>query len=79
MTMTKVIHTPPSDMGFLTSQPVLPVAAQMAISVAVLVTKWSARKRSRRALSELSPDQLRDIGVTAKDAHVEASLPFWKP
>ncbi|CUH82150.1 hypothetical protein TRM7557_03782 [Tritonibacter multivorans] len=77
--MTNVLRTPPSNLTYLTSQPVLPVAAQMAISVAVLVTKWSARKRSRRALAELSPEQLRDIGVTAKEAHIEASLPFWKP
>lgn len=37
-----------------------------------------ARRRQRRALSELSPWQLRDIGVTPEEARREAEKPFWR-
>ena len=31
--------------------------------------------RSRRALARLSEDQLRDIGISARDAHIETLRP----
>ncbi|WP_169736154.1 DUF1127 domain-containing protein [Sulfitobacter donghicola] len=33
--------------------------------------------RSRRALASLSQEQLRDVGLCANEAHVEASRPIW--
>ena len=35
------------------------------------------RRRSRLALLEMTDDQLRDIGVTRRDAHSEGIRPFW--
>ncbi|WP_143523689.1 DUF1127 domain-containing protein [Pararhizobium arenae] len=35
------------------------------------------KRRSRLALSEMSPEQLLDIGVTADEARQEAARPFW--
>lgn len=39
---------------------------------------WSARARQRRDLSELSPELLSDIGLTADAARAEAEKPFWR-
>lgn len=61
-----------------TFQP-LPLAARMALGVAVAVAKWDRRRRSRRALAQLTPTQLRDIGISPLDATWEAEKPFWKP
>lgn len=36
------------------------------------------KRRSRRALLELSDRQLRDIGVTRADAFIEACRPLWR-
>jgi uncharacterized protein YjiS (DUF1127 family) len=35
------------------------------------------KRRSRRALLEMSDDQLKDIGLSRSDAHGEALRPFW--
>jgi uncharacterized protein YjiS (DUF1127 family) len=36
-----------------------------------------ARRRSRRALLEMTDDQLKDIGLSRSEAHGEAYRPFW--
>jgi uncharacterized protein YjiS (DUF1127 family) len=36
------------------------------------------RRRSRRALLEMSDDQLKDIGLSHADVHFEAHKPFWR-
>ncbi len=38
---------------------------------------WRRQATSRAALGELPPDRLRDIGMTAMDAALEARRPFW--
>jgi len=35
------------------------------------------KRRGRLALSEMSPEQLSDIGITAQEAKQEAARPFW--
>jgi uncharacterized protein YjiS (DUF1127 family) len=47
----------------------------------LLDTAWlcAARWRQRRALEELDPRLLRDIGVTRTEANREARMPFWRP
>lgn len=35
------------------------------------------KRRGRLALSEMSPEQLLDIGITAREAQQEAARPFW--
>lgn len=34
-------------------------------------------RKQRRALARLTPEQLRDIGVSMEDAQVEAARRFW--
>ncbi|HEV7322738.1 MAG TPA: DUF1127 domain-containing protein [Ensifer sp.] len=37
-----------------------------------------ARRRGRLALGEMSDWQLKDIGVSQKDAREESAVPFWR-
>ena len=48
-----------------------------ATSLWTAVQRWRDLARSRRALSRLSEDQLRDVGLDAEMAHREAGRPFW--
>ena len=56
----------------------LPVAARAALSFAAVVTEWDKRVRTRRALSNLTPTQLNDIGLTVEDARLEARKKMWQ-
>jgi len=40
---------------------------------------WKERSRQRKALTQLSPYLLKDIGVSRSDAINEVQKPFWKP
>ncbi len=42
------------------------------------VAFWNERARQRRALSELSDELLKDIGVSRTDAIREARKSFWQ-
>jgi uncharacterized protein YjiS (DUF1127 family) len=77
MTNSAPIASP--HMAYLNSRPTLPVVAQLAVAFAVLVTKWHMRRRTRKQLRALTPAQLRDIGVSRRDAHYQGTLPFWRP
>jgi uncharacterized protein YjiS (DUF1127 family) len=39
---------------------------------------WHERGRQRRALAQLSPYLLRDLGITRYDAEMESNKPFWR-
>lgn len=55
----------------------------MQISTSVLIAIWQAWQRrlmtvrSRRALLNLSAEQLRDVGLTEQQARREAWRPIW--
>jgi len=40
---------------------------------------WGERSRQRKALTQLSPYLLKDIGISRSDAINEVQKPFWKP
>lgn len=63
---------------YLATQAPLPVPAEIALQVAVTVTKWTERARTRRALKRLETHQLKDIGKSPAEAWREAVLPFWR-
>jgi uncharacterized protein YjiS (DUF1127 family) len=46
-------------------------------SVLAWVETQLERRRSRRALLEMSDEQLKDIGISRGDAYREASRPMW--
>lgn len=43
-----------------------------------MLKHWRQRSRSRQALVELDERLLRDVGLTASEAHNECLLPFWR-
>ena len=56
----------PTHLAYLNSSPALPMIAEAVIGFAVLATKWSVRKRTRRQLTRLTQQQLRDIGLPTR-------------
>ncbi len=56
----------------------LPPVARVLNTLTVLVAKWKNRHTTRRALRDLDPHLLRDIGVPEHLAHVEGTKPFWR-
>ncbi|MCF6273028.1 MAG: DUF1127 domain-containing protein [Rhodobacteraceae bacterium] len=46
-------------------------------TVALWVLNTTARARSRAALAKLDHAALDDIGISARDAQIEAAKPFW--
>lgn len=76
--MTKVAHSP----AIATFRPETGRTVMKASVLTVLrraIATWSARRRSRIALSQLSPALLRDIGLDRAIAQGEARRPFWHP
>lgn len=68
----------PAQLALLNSQARLPALAQVAVTVAVLVTKWDMMWRTRKALGQLDPHQLSDIGLTPQQARREANKRFYQ-
>ena len=68
----------PADALSILSQPGTPVAAQIAVKFAVLVTTWATRRRTRLALSRLEPWMLEDVGLTPREADFESRRVFWR-
>ena len=60
------------------SQRSVPIPALIAVKFAVCVTTWATRRRTRLALRQLEPWQLRDVGLTPAQANTEASRVFWQ-
>lgn len=56
----------------------LPVVARVASSFATTVTVWVQRARSRRVLSNLSAAQLKDVGLSLREARAEACKKMWQ-
>ena len=53
-------------------EPIHPVAAAW-----LLLARWIERTRQCKALRGLDDHQLRDIGITGRDAARECGKPFW--
>jgi len=76
--MTHASTPPNQQLAYLAAQSAMPVAAVLAVRVAVVLSKWATRRRTRLALRQLSVHQLRDVGITPADAHAEARRMFWQ-
>ena len=64
-------------LAYLDAQAPLPALASIALAVAVTVTRWAVRRKTRKALGRLEQHHLKDIGMTPEQAWREAALPFW--
>lgn len=56
----------------------LPALATLFVLLALVVTKWAMRARTRAQLRDLPPHILEDIGVTEAEARREADKRFWQ-
>lgn len=56
----------------------LPIVSVWAVEFAVIVSKWTTRRRTRLALRQLTAQQLRDVGLTPDQASDESEKVFWK-
>jgi len=65
-------------LAWLDAQAPLPTLADWALALAVTVTQWSTRARTRKALKKLPPHLLDDVGLDPHEAWREAVQPFWK-
>lgn len=72
-------HTATQDhLLSLSAAPRLPAFAVLAVKVAYVVTQWETRRRTRLHLGHLDDALLKDVGMSHRQAHREARLPFWK-
>ncbi len=63
---------------FHRSTPVGAGAPGVSLFTAIATVKtWRERAVQRRALAHLSPEMLRDLGLSPIDAQIEAGKPFW--
>lgn len=76
--MTHHAHAPASHLAYLNAQNSIPAASILAVRVAVVFSKWATRRRTRLTLRTLSPDQLRDVGLTPTEAFRESRRVFWQ-
>ena len=74
--MSHALH--PAQIALLNEQVSLPILARASVNFAVIVTKWTTLRRTRKALLKLDTIQLNDIGLTRAQAHAEAAKPFWQ-
>lgn len=76
--MAHHMQTPASHLAYLTAQNRIPAASVIALRIAVVLSKWAERRRSRLALRQLDPHLLRDVGLTPAEAEYEAWRVFWR-
>ncbi|MCB5409346.1 DUF1127 domain-containing protein [Pseudogemmobacter faecipullorum] len=55
-----------------------PLTARLLIGLAMQITRFDERRRSRRALSRLDDYMLRDIGISHAAREAEIARPFWR-
>ncbi|SHG89830.1 DUF1127 domain-containing protein [Marivita hallyeonensis] len=73
--MTHATHAP--QIAYLGAQSTLSPLAVVALRVAVTLTKWSERRRTRLHLAQLDDHLLRDVGLDRQTAFKEAKRQFW--
>ena len=67
-----------ASLALLAGEVRLSPVAQIALKVAVAVTVWSQRARTRKALAQLDDHILRDIGLDRRQAFTESRRMFWQ-
>ncbi len=76
--MTQTNALPADILMHLRDTRTLPVISVVAIKLAVALSKWATRRRTRMALSQLTPKQLDDVGLTPRMAYIEQRRVFWR-
>lgn len=76
--MTRTAPLSPETLTYLAQARVVPTLAVVAVEFAVCLSKWATRRETRRALKQLTDWELRDVGLTPRQAHAEAAKVFWR-
>ena len=76
--MTRTANSNIDALIYLRENNALPIVSVLAVEFAVTVSKWTARHRTRKALSQLSARDLDDVGLTPMQARREAARMFWQ-
>lgn len=76
--MTRTAHSNIDALIKLRENNALPIVSVWAVEFAVMVSKWTTRHRTRKALCQLTETQLRDVGLTPMQARREAARLFWQ-
>lgn len=76
--MAHYVALPAQHMDYLNAQHRIPFSAAVALRVAVVLSQWAMRRRTRLALHQLSDHQLRDVGLTYPEAYRECRKWFWR-
>ena len=72
------INTPPRYLPFAEGGQILvDTLRDLVVGVINLVTVYNQRIAARRAIAEMDPRTLSDIGLSPQDAQDEAEKPFW--
>ncbi|MDQ1848061.1 DUF1127 domain-containing protein [Gemmobacter fulvus] len=56
----------------------LPPVSRLIVLLAQTVLTWDLRRHGRRALRDLDPHLLRDIGLSEQSAAEEGAKAFWR-
>ncbi|WP_299675072.1 DUF1127 domain-containing protein [uncultured Roseobacter sp.] len=76
--MAHALTPSPRTLAYLNEVKEMPTLAILAVEFAVCVSKWTTRRRTRRALKQLTVWQLADVGLTPEQARAEAAKVFWR-
>ncbi|MGZ2257815.1 DUF1127 domain-containing protein [Roseobacter sp. A03A-229] len=76
--MAHALTPSPRTLAYLNEVKEMPTVAIIAVEFAVCVSKWTTRRRTRRALKQLTVWQLDDVGLTPEQARYEAAKVFWR-
>tara|TARA_R110002153_G_scaffold179116_1_gene332499 strand:+ start:231 stop:464 length:234 start_codon:yes stop_codon:yes gene_type:complete len=76
--MTQTTALSADALAHLRDTRTLPVTSVVAINLAVTLSKWATRRRTRLALGQLTQQQLDDVGLTPHVAYTESRRVFWR-
>lgn len=76
--MTRAATLSTETLTYLAEARIVPTLAVIAVEFAVCMSKWATRRETRRALKQLTDWELRDVGLTPRQAHDEAAKVFWR-
>jgi uncharacterized protein YjiS (DUF1127 family) len=76
--MARTSPLSPDTLAYLGAARDVPTLARFAVEFAACLSRWSTRRRTRRALEQLEAWQLSDVGLTPLDARDEATKAFWR-
>jgi len=77
--MISLTRTDRTALEGLSARTTLPALSRIAVKLAWAYVLWSQRRKSRAHLANLDDHMLRDVGLSPREAFVEARKPFWRP